>query len=126
LLTDKNCMTPHFSPDGNFISCVYEETKLAILLAADGSLVKTFETVSIPQLNNGARWTPDGQALVYRVLQKNLSNLWMQPINGGAAHPLTNFTNGMIHNFAYSPDGSRLYVARGYPIRDAVLIKNFR
>jgi Tol biopolymer transport system component len=126
LLTDKNCGTPHFSPDSKFVSCVSEGTKLAILSAEDGSIVKTFDPVSIPILNNGARWTPDGQALVYRVLQKNLVNLWVQPINGGAAHPLTNFKNGIIHNFAFSSDGTRLYVARGYPIRDAVLIKNFR
>ena len=126
LLTNKNCITPHFSPDGKFVSCVYEGTKLAIVSAEDGSIIKTFETISVPQLNNGARWTPDGQALVYCVLQKNIANLWIQPTNGGAARQLTNFTNGMIYNFAYSPDGTRLYVARGHPIRDAVLIKNFK
>jgi Tol biopolymer transport system component/DNA-binding winged helix-turn-helix (wHTH) protein len=126
LLTDKDYATPHFSPDGKFVSCVYREKEIIILSTADGSVVKTFDPVEVPQLNSGVRWTPDGQSLIYNVYQENYSNLWLQPINGGAARPLTDFRNGIIYNFAFSPDGSRLYVARGYPIHDAVLIKNFR
>jgi Tol biopolymer transport system component/DNA-binding winged helix-turn-helix (wHTH) protein len=126
MVTDKEFATPHFSPDGKFVSCVHKEKEILILSAEDGSVVRTFDPVNVPQLNSGARWSPDGQSLIYNVYQKNFSNLWMQPISGGAAHPLTNFSNGIIYNFAFSSDESRLYVARGYPIHDTVLIKNFR
>lgn len=126
LLADKECNALHFSPDGKTLSCVYREKEISVLSAEDGTTLKTFEAVKTPRLNVGARWSPDGRALVYIVQQKNFSNLWRQPINGGAAQPLTDFTSGDIYNFAFSPDGSRLYVARGYPIRDAVLIKNFK
>lgn len=124
LLADKDCAAPHFSPDGKFLSCVYHEKEIIIISAEDGSTVKTFDMVKLPQLNFGARWSPDGRALIYIANQKNHSNLWRQPTSGYAARPLTDFTSGDIYNFAFSPDGSRLYVARGYPIRDAVLIKN--
>lgn len=126
LLTDIDCAAPHFSPDGKTLSCVYQEREIFIVSAIDGSTVKTFDTVKIPALNSGARFSPDGQALIYVVHQKNFSNLWRQPVAGGAAEPLTDFTSGDIYNFAFAPDGSRLYVARGYQITDTVLIKNFK
>jgi len=92
----------------------------------DGKTLKTFETARYPILNSGARWTPDGQNLVYRVSQKNAVNLWQQPISGGDPIPLTDFANGEIYNFAFAPVGSRLYMARGNQIRNVILIKNFK
>ena len=126
LLSDGQCATPHFSLDGKYLSCVYNESQIVVIAAENGTVFKTFETAKTPQLNCGARWSPDGKSLVYIVRQKKFSNLWRQPLDGGAPEPLTNFRDGDIYNFAFSPDGARLYVARGYPIRDAVLIKNFR
>jgi Tol biopolymer transport system component len=126
LVTDKEYAAPHFSPDGKYLSCVYNDKQIVVLSSADASVIKTFEPVEVPQLNSGVRWSPNGQALVYNVGQKDVSNLWLQPVDGSPARPFTNFTSGHIYNFAFSTDGSRLYVARGYPINDAVLIKNFR
>jgi Tol biopolymer transport system component/DNA-binding winged helix-turn-helix (wHTH) protein len=126
LLSDTDCYAPKFSPDGQFISCV-RGAKFIIISAADGSVVKTFEPVKIPHLSVGAHWSPDGRELIYIAHQKGFSNLWRQPLDGGEPpRPLTDFTSGEIHNLAFSADGSRLYVARGYQLRDAVLIKNFR
>lgn len=126
-LTDADCHTPHFSPDGKFVSCVSPDwKKLLIISVADGAIFKTFETAENPTLNIGTRWTPDGKALAYIVHHQNVGNLRLQPINGDATRPLTDFTSGDIYNFAFSADGSRLYVARGYGIRNAVLIRNFR
>jgi len=36
-----------------------------------------------------------------------------------------NFQKGYVYEYAFSPDGAKLYVARGSQIRDAVMIKNF-
>jgi len=126
-LTRDNCGVPHFSPDGAYVSCInFSRPKVAVLSAKDGSTVAVFDAVRSALLNSGAHWTPDGRALVYIVHQKNVSNLWKQPIDGGNPEPLTDFTNGSCYSLAYSWDGSRIYVARGDEIRDAVLITNYK
>jgi len=126
-LAHDNCGVPHFSPDGAYISCVYfSRQKVAVLSAKDGSTVAGFDAVTSALLNSGAHWTPDGRALVYIVHQKNVSNLWKQPIDGGRPEPLTDFTNGSCYSLAYSWDGTRIYLARGDEIRDAVLITNYK
>lgn len=126
-LGDVDCQTPHFSPDGKFVSCVSADwKKISVISAQDGRELKTFETDGNPILNIGSRWTPDGKALAYVVFHKNVGNLWLQPINGNPPRPLTNFTSGDIYNFAFSVDDSLLYLARGYSIRNAILIRNFR
>ncbi len=123
---DTDCTTPHFSPDGKSLSCIRHEKEILIISATDGALLKTFETVKSSTLNVGARWTADGENVVYIVHQKNVGNLWVQPTNGATARRLTDFTSGNIYNFAFSPDGARLYVARGYQINDAILVRNFK
>ena len=126
-LSEDGCSVPHFSPDGAYVSCVYfSEPRLAVLSAKDGSKVAVFDAVKTPLLNSGAHWSPDGRALVYIVHQKNVCNLWKQPIDGGNAEQLTDFTNGSCYSLEFSRDGSRLYIARGDEIRDAVLIKNYK
>ena len=40
--------------------------------------------------------------------------------------PLTDFGSGDIYNYNFSSDGKRLYLARGYSTRNAVLIRNFK
>jgi Tol biopolymer transport system component len=123
-LTEQDCATPHYSPDGKFISCIVDDEKEIALLTSDGALVRTFSAKTRPIVNIGVRWTPDGNNLVYIVQQKDINNLWLQPIDGGPPKPLTNFTSGQIHNFAYSADGTRLFLSRGaHQQNDAVLIR---
>jgi Tol biopolymer transport system component len=124
-LNRKNCLTPHFSPGGEFISCIENDETLTIL-SSDGAFIRSFPTIAVPALNIGARWTPDGKALAYLVFEKEATNIWLQPIDGKPARQLTDFTSGSTYNFAYSADGSRLYVARGQQIRDAILIRNLK
>jgi hypothetical protein len=45
--------------------------------------------------------------------------------SGSTRRPLTNFPKSCVYSYAFSRDGNKLYVARGYQIRDAVKIKNF-
>jgi Tol biopolymer transport system component/DNA-binding winged helix-turn-helix (wHTH) protein len=126
-LSDLECEAPHFSPDGKFVSCVSGDwTKISIVSVEDGKTLRTFEMIDNPVLNIGARWTPDGKALAYIVLHKNVGNIRLQPIDGGPPRYLTDFTSGDMYNFAFSADGLRLYVARGYSTRNAVLISNFK
>lgn len=130
-LTDSGAMTPRFSPDGKWISYLTYEGdpagyKLGVISSDGGAPVKTFDALDQAVLNVGSRWTPDGQALTYIVTNKFVSNLWAQPLSGGAPYPLTNFSSGVIYNYAFARDGQRLFLARGYPLRDVSLIQNFR
>ena len=125
-LTTRDCGTPHYSPDGKFISCIVDYEKEFMIVSANGEDVKSFPARSRPTMNIGVRWTPDGKNLVYIVHEKDVSNLWLQPIDGSRPRQLTNYTAGQIFNFAYSADGTRLFLSRGaHQQNDAVLIRGF-
>jgi Tol biopolymer transport system component len=127
-LNRSDCQMPHFSPDDKYISCVKQQMEILVLSSVDGRLVSSFR---VPQsstishtLNFGSRWTPDGRSLMYIANDKGVSNIWLQPVDGSPSRRLTDFTSGSIYHFAYSLDGTRLFLARGNQIRDAILIKN--
>jgi Tol biopolymer transport system component/DNA-binding winged helix-turn-helix (wHTH) protein len=123
---DNKCSRPTYSPDGQYLVCVtHDDRELILVSAADGSRVRSFEVGSFVTINSGVRWLPDSTGLVYIRSDKGRSNLWVQPLDGEKPVQLTNFTSGIIFNFAFAADGSRIYLARGYPIQDVILIKNF-
>jgi Tol biopolymer transport system component len=132
-LTDFDADVPHISPDGQWVSYVAYDVaarrwQMGVIPATGGAPVQRFRFALPSQTRTGlgAPWTHDGKALTYLVTQKFVSNVWAQPLDGGAAYPLTNFTSGLIYRYAFSRDGQTLYLARGYPTNDAVLIRNFR
>ena len=122
-LTDKPSRKPSVSPDGKLIASTYEGS-IALVPAAGGKPIRTF---SIPghatTVSQVVRWTPDGQALMFRDANQGL---WRQPIAGGAPLHLTNFGPEMIFNLAWSPDGKQLALARGTQSYDVVLIRDLR
>ncbi len=69
-------------------------------------------------------FSPDGKAVIYTVREKGVDNLWAQPLDGSAYHPLTHFTAEKIVEFAFSPDGSKIAVERGHSESDAVLLRD--
>jgi Tol biopolymer transport system component len=121
-LTKGNASNPHYSPDGTLLSYVNGES-IGVIDASDGKLVGTFPTQKHALLHIGARWMPDGKSVAYLVRQGLVSNIWRQPLDGSAPVPLTDFPNGEIYYFAFSVDGRKLIVARGYPTQDAMLLK---
>ena len=66
---------------------------------------------------------PDGSGVAY-VDQRTPNNIWVQPSNGSAAYPLTQFTAGTINGFVWSRDGKRLVVTRNNRTTDIVLFRN--
>jgi Tol biopolymer transport system component len=77
-----------------------------------------------PRASEPIRFTPAGNAIVYRVREKGVENLWMQPLDGSAYKQLTHFTAERIARFAFSPDGSQIAIERGHSESDAVLLRD--
>jgi eukaryotic-like serine/threonine-protein kinase len=103
-----------FSPDGRWIAFDYWDGKspqdVIEVVAADGSGSPRFlpflsdSEDQVPAASNlgslPIRWTASGDALTYVRTKDGVSNLWSQPINGGPAKQITNFTSGMIWRHA--------------------------
>jgi Tol biopolymer transport system component len=116
-------VNPRFSPDGRFLSYIGAGGSLHVSTFPSGSIAAEFKSTPGAVLNTGAKWSPDGGSLAYIVRTAGVGNIWLQPLDGSASHPLTNFSSGEILNFEFSANGKHLILARGYPIRDAVLLK---
>lgn len=117
-------LVPNISHDGKSIAGV-TYGGLKIFSSFDGTELDSLRIDKLSQLGTGAKWTPDGRSLTYHVFRENSINIWVQPISGSAPRPLTNFPKGYVYFHAFSQDGTKLYVARGYQVRDAVMIKTF-
>jgi Tol biopolymer transport system component len=72
------------------------------------------------------RWLPDGRAFSYVRTRGGVSNIWLQPIDGGEPRQLTDFKSDVIFSFDWSRDGKQLACSRGTEDRDVILINNFR
>lgn len=137
-LTDefRTTTSPTVSPDGKYVAFAYSRAEktldspqsgLAILPLEGKQAIKTF-AISFPfgslyeQVT--LQWTPDGTGINYIVLRDGVSNIWRQMAAGGDPVPITNFTEGRVFNFAFSPDHKQIALARGKVISDVVLIEN--
>jgi eukaryotic-like serine/threonine-protein kinase len=129
-LTHYMSNSPEVSPDGKLIACqmLDEETKrltLAILPFEGGEPIIKFCDMPLPA-NELPRWTPDGRALTYVVTNAGVSNIWLQPIDGGRPKQITNFKEDLIFRMAWSRDGKHLAFDRGVTINNIILISEFR
>ena len=131
LLTDKTARHPIFSPDGKFIACYLREDgspwQLAILPVAGGQPLKTFSVPPpVAEQWAGPRWTADSKAISYILTKGGVSNIWIQPLSGEPAQPLTDFAQDQIFAFTWSPDGKNLAVVRGVNAKSLIFMKDFR
>jgi Tol biopolymer transport system component len=129
LYTASNGVTGAISPDGKWVACAYQElspapaAKIAIIPAEGGAATATFvRPIGAARM----RWAPDGKGVQYLLTRRGATNVWEQPLAGGAPHPVTDFTSGRIFDFAWSRDGKELLLAKGEETSDVVLISNFR
>jgi serine/threonine protein kinase len=127
-LTDYPSVCPVVSPDGKWISTYYRlETKapwrLGVVPFNGGPPVKSFEVPQGVLFQSLVRWTPDGSALAYIMNKDGVSNIWIQPLDGGPAKQITNFQSNQIFWFEWSPDGRQLGVSRGAITSDVVMIR---
>jgi Tol biopolymer transport system component len=77
-----------------------------------------------PRASDPLGFAPEGNAVVYKVREKGVDNLWLQPLDGSPYRPLTHFTTDRIATYAFSADGSRIAMERGHTESDAIMLRD--
>jgi Tol biopolymer transport system component len=73
--------------------------------------------------DSALQFTPDGKAVACVGWENGVDNVWVQPLDGSADHPITDFTSDQVWLFSLSPDGKSLAVLRGHYDSDVVLLQ---
>ncbi|MCI0662673.1 MAG: winged helix-turn-helix domain-containing protein [Acidobacteria bacterium] len=129
-LTHHTTLFPSVSPDGKLIACEIRDEKINRMFAAifpfeGGEPIKVFDQMPAPAWGL-LRWTPDGRALTYIVTKDGVSNIWLQPVDGGRPKQLTHFNEDQIFRLAWSHDGKNLAYDRGVTIKNIIHLSDFR
>jgi len=70
-------------------------------------------------------WAPDGRAITFTRVTDGAANLWRQPLDGGPATRLTNYTaDDDIVSHAWSRDGKWLALVRGAAESHVVILRD--
>jgi len=126
-LTDKLSTWPDVSPDGQKIACWYRAEpganwQIAFIPITGGSPEKVIDVPPNADTSIPIRWTPDGRGISFVAARDGASNVWYQPLDGGAPKQVTNFPSDQIFWFDWSNDGKQLACSRGRMLNDVVLI----
>jgi hypothetical protein len=70
------------------------------------------------------RLTADKTGVAY--IDESRLNIWVQPLDGGPAFPLTSFRDMTIQDFDWSYDGKQLAIMRSETRQDIIMIKGLR
>jgi eukaryotic-like serine/threonine-protein kinase len=128
-ITGSAVVNPALSPDGKSMALFVAYTdansvhKIAVLALDAGPQPQPRLLDPHPDIADGARFTPDGKALVYPIVQNGVANLWLQPLDGSPGHQLTNFKSDLITGFNWSPDGKNIGVVTRRIDADVVLLR---
>jgi Tol biopolymer transport system component len=129
-LTHTPPTAPAISRDGRWILCRLRSKEAngplwrTVILSSDGKQVRD---LPLPRYGNGPLfgWFPDGR-IAYVDYLDGVANVWSAEQDGSDPRKLTHFDAGHIYAFAPSPDGQSVAIARGDPVSDLVLIRDFR
>lgn len=125
--------SPDVSPDGRLIAFAFRRTQadelqsgIGVLSLADMRIVKTFNVdirFGTIYERPTVQWSADGTSIYYINYKAGVSNIWRINVADGSNSAVTNFKLGRVYNFRYSPDGSKLAIARGTVESDILLIR---
>jgi Tol biopolymer transport system component/DNA-binding winged helix-turn-helix (wHTH) protein len=130
-LTLTRAQRPQVSPDGKLIAYYYLDSDVGIdsrwsigIAEFDGG--RRVQRFDLPPmvLSRIVHWTFDGRAVTYVEDRGGVSNIWAQPLDGGAREKLTDFSSEQILAYDWSHDGRRLAVVRGAQTSDVVLFES--
>jgi DNA-binding winged helix-turn-helix (wHTH) protein/Tol biopolymer transport system component len=115
------------SPDSN--SIVFSSTDDSgqrIVVVCDLPTCASKRTLTLPFGGVGRiKWTSNGRGLAF--MDATESNVWIQLLDGHPPQQVTRFADRrLITDFAWSPDGTRLAVARASTTSDIVLFHGLR
>ena len=133
-LTELNSYAPSLSPDGKLVAYSFWDEFNAppqwayeIISSKDGQKFKSLNfplTVNIAAGAIQLGWLPDQSGIAYIDFQNKTSNVWIQPLDEKRrAFQLTDFKDGRVFQFNWSPDGKKILFVRGSELSDVVLIK---
>jgi serine/threonine protein kinase/Tol biopolymer transport system component len=125
-LIDRAAGSPTVSPDGKWVAMnAFDEAAGRFEVAY--MPIEGGEPTKLSYLVGAAfGWAPDGKSVLSVDNRNGVSNLMSQPLDGHPPKQVTNFTEGTIFKFAWSPDGKQLFLARGSVNSDVVLISNVK
>lgn len=120
-------MRPAVSPDDRWIAHWYKTEgsnspwQIALTPLIGGLPAHIFD---VPQNeadgNSVIRWTHDSRNIIYTDYRDGVTNLRLQPVEGGPARQITNATREVFYSFDIAPDG-RLLLANGLTTSDVVI-----
>jgi serine/threonine protein kinase/Tol biopolymer transport system component/tetratricopeptide (TPR) repeat protein len=122
-------MHPSVSPKDGRIACWYSEDvanpkwRIAVLGPDGGDPRMLFDVAATVHYDTTLRWTPAADAITYVDNRDGVSNIWLQPLDGTSARPLTKFDWGTVFSFDWDKSG-RLAYSRGLSTSDVVLIRD--
>lgn len=127
-ITKTTASRPSLSPDGRFVAYHYLDSSfeisrwgIGVIDLEDGRRVNRFDFPSTVT-ERLVKWTRDGKAIAFLNSPGGVPNIWLQPLDGSDAKPLTDFASDSIISFNWNADGSSLAVIRGVETSDVLLI----
>jgi Tol biopolymer transport system component/predicted Ser/Thr protein kinase len=114
------------SPDGKMLAVAAAEIKggaRKIALVELGSSSPPRMLDASRYVGSSLQFTPDGKSAAYAIRENGVDNVWVQPLDSSAGHPITDFKSEQIWSFRLSPDGKSLGVLRGHWDSDVVLLQ---
>jgi eukaryotic-like serine/threonine-protein kinase len=118
------------SPDGKSVAFPIETVeanpvhKIAIVPLDTGPQPQVRLLDSQAASSAGPRFTPDGKALVYSIIQNGVGDLWLQPLDGSPGRQITKFKTDEIVSTQWSPDGKNIGVLSMRTESDVVLLRD--